>query len=59
MLAQLLGCFEDTELPSRAFVDGGGKTLGSNLGVERAGSLAALDRISLSGWHQGESDNCS
>lgn len=24
-----------------------------------AGRLAALGRISLSGWHQGDSDNCS
>lgn len=33
--------------------------MGSDLGWRRAGSLAALDRISLSGWHRGESDNCS
>lgn len=39
--------------------DGGGKAMGSDLGWRGAGSLAALDRISLSGWHQGESDNCS
>lgn len=35
------------------------KQWAATLGGEGPGSLAALDRISLSGWHRGESDNCS
>ena len=35
----------------------GGESRGSDLGG--GGRLVALGRISLSGWHQGESDNCS
>lgn len=43
-----------------ASVDAGGEPVGSNLGGGGgAGQLAALGRISLSGWHQGELDNCS
>lgn len=47
--------------PSTGFLWGwGGESVGSDLGSGGgADRLAALGRISLSGWHQRESDNCS